>query len=276
MAARAPGKRHLYIPDTQARPGVPLDHMKWIGQAICEYRPDVVVHLGDHFDFPSLNSHEEPGSAPMEGKRFKDDLAAGNDSFAMLCAPMEKETRKGKAWNPRKIFLIGNHEDRADRVANSNPKLLGTVGSDLCELRGWERHEFLERVFVDGFCLSHFFSNTHSSRAIGGEVNSRLNKIGCSFVQGHEQGFRYGNRILANGKTIHGIVYGSAYLHVEGYRGAQGQRHHRGIIILNEVQDGDCCIMELTLNYLCRKYEGKDLFDYMAHKYKGGDWRHLQ
>lgn len=162
-------KRLFVIPDTQVRPGVPLDHLDWIAEAIVHYKPDVVIHLGDHWDFPSLSGHEEPGSAPLEGKRYADDLAVGNEAFARLCRPMEAEIArlkegKRKRWNPRKIFIIGNHETRADRVASNNPKFLGTIGSDQCDIRDWERHGFLEVVDVEGFLVSHYFQSSHSSR----------------------------------------------------------------------------------------------------------------
>lgn len=274
-------KRHFIIPDTQTRPGVPLDHLDWIAQAIVDYKPDVVVHLGDHFDFPSLNGHEQPGSAPMEGRRFADDLFVGNEAFAQLSRPMDAEIARvaanhKKRWSPEKHFVTGNHEARADRVANNDPRLLGTVGSDLCDLRDWKRHGFLERLWLDGICYSHYFQSSHSSRPLGGEVSNRLNRIGASFVQGHEQGFRYGNRITASGMTWHGLVAGSAYLHIEDYRGAQGQRHWRGVVVLNEVEDGEYDIMPLSLKYLCKKYTGDSLHRYMTLKYAFQNWDHLK
>lgn len=249
-----------------------MDHLRWIGAAICEYHPDYVVHLGDHWDFFSLNSHEKPGSAPMEGRRFKDDLEAGNEGFRLLSEPMEKECRRSKAWKPRKIFLDGNHEDRADRTANIDPKYLGIVTSDSCDRRGWERHRFLERVWVEGIVLSHFFQNTHSGRPIGGSIDNRLNRIGASFIQGHEQGFRYGNRIMGCGRTMHGLVAGSCYLAPEAYRGAQGNDHWVGCFVLNEVEGGDYCMMNLSLRYLCRKFERMDLATYMGKKYPYQSW----
>lgn len=91
MTNREGPRRHLFIGDTQVRPGVPLDHLDWVAQAIVDYKPDVIVHAGDHFDFPSLSGHEEPGSAPLEGQRYKDDLDVGNAAFARLCKPMEDE-----------------------------------------------------------------------------------------------------------------------------------------------------------------------------------------
>src|SRR5690606_36998186 len=107
-------------------------------------------------------------------------------------------------------------------------------------------------------------------------IDNRLNKIGASFAQGHEQGFRYGTRIQATGKTWHGLVAGSCYLHREEYRGNQGQKHWRGCVVLNEVNDGDYCVMPLTLDYFARKYAGESLFDYMTKKYPNDDWAHLQ
>lgn len=268
-------RRHFIIPDTQVRPGVPLDHLDWIGKAIVDYKPDVVVHIGDHWDFPSLNSHEEFGSLPQEGKRYQDDLRCGNEAFARICAPMEAERKKGK-WKPELIFTLGNHEARADRVAENNPKLYGTVGSDQCDMRDWKRYEFLDVVNVDSILYSHFFQTSHSPRAIGGTVGNKLTKVGSSFVHGHVQGLDIGTKMLGNGMTLWGAACGSAYLHQEDYRGAQGQRHWRGVLILNEVQNGECCPMPLSLGYLCRKYTGMDLFSYMIKHYPHQCWLHLK
>ena len=41
---------HLVIPDTQAKVGAPTKHLEWIGRYILDRRPDVVVHLGDHWE----------------------------------------------------------------------------------------------------------------------------------------------------------------------------------------------------------------------------------
>ena len=38
-------KRHLIIPDAQIKPGSPTDHIKWCGEAILDYKPDVIVFL---------------------------------------------------------------------------------------------------------------------------------------------------------------------------------------------------------------------------------------
>lgn len=271
-------RRHFLIPDAQVRPGVPTDHIDWIAQAIVDYLPDTVVNIGDWWDMPSLSMHDGVGSAKMEGARYEDDVAVGNEAYARLCAPMEAEqARRANGhrarWTPRKVFCFGNHENRINRAVNNAPKWAGTIGEHHLITRDWERHPFLGRVWQDGLLYSHFFQSSHSSHAIGGTIDNRLNKIGASFVQGHEQGFRYGTRIQASGATWHGLVAGSAYLHDEDYRGNQGQGHWRGVVVLNEVHDGDYCLMPLTLDYLCRKYERMSLAEFLRKKYKDAEYR---
>ncbi len=275
-------RKHLIIPDTQVRPGVPTDHIDWVAEAIVEYLPDAIIHIGDHWDFPSLNQHDKPGAKILEGARYQNDLDAGNEAFARLVAPMRKEIARriknhDPRWNPTTDFCEGNHENRADRAVLNDPKWEGVIGAQNCDVQGFTRHRFLERLWIDGVVYAHYFQNSHSRFPIGGSVENRLNKVGASFVQGHEQGFRYGTRITGAGPTWHGVVCGSCYLHVEDYRGAQGQKHFRGIVVLNEVVDGDFCIMVLTLDYLCRKYTGaKSLYDYMTKKYPDQNWEHLK
>lgn len=274
--AKLSGRRHIYIPDTQTRPGVPLDQIDWISQAVVDYKPDVIIVGGDWWDFPSLNSHSKPGSAPLEGTRFEKDRDVGNATFSRFNKRIKAEQAKDKSWKPRKVFTMGNHEERADRAASEDPKWLGVIGSNHCNVEDFEWHGFLKRVEIDEILYSHYFQNTHSKFPIGGEVNNRINKIGQSFVQGHEQGKKEGSKIMGNGRTYYGLVAGSCYLHEEDYRGAQGQRHWRGVVVLNEVESGEYDIMPLSLRYLCRKYENMRLYDYMMKKYKDGRWEHLK
>ena len=60
--------KHLVIPDVQAKPGVPLEHLDWLGQYIVAKKPDVVVCLGDFADMESLSSYDV-GKRSYEGRR---------------------------------------------------------------------------------------------------------------------------------------------------------------------------------------------------------------
>ncbi len=252
-------RRHLIIPDTQVRPGEDLSHIDAAANAIVEYRPDVVVHLGDHWDMPSLNRHLEKGHKELEGLRVRDDINVGNEAMVSLTGPMLREIERlsrghRRRWQPECHFLFGNHEYRIDRAITSEPKLEGVISRDDLITPLFERHEFLEILNIDGISYSHYFANTHSGRPIGGSIDNRLNKIGRSFVAGHEQGFLYGVRQFPGELTRHGLVAGSFYQHNEGYRGAQGTGEWRGIVVLNEVENGAYDIMPLSMNYLLREF----------------------
>lgn len=179
-------------------------------------KPDYLIVLGDWWDFPSLSSHDEKGSAKKENARVVEDLAAGTAALKRLMDPIRSEVdrltrRHLRRWNPQLIFLEGNHENRANRYAEHEPVLTGVVGSQLCPVEefGFRRYRFLEPVNVGGVVFAHYWQNSKSSRPVGGTIDNRLNKICNSFVCGHEQGLLYGNRPLPMGRTIHGIVAGS-------------------------------------------------------------------
>lgn len=519
-ATRAAHRKHYIIPDLQLRPGVPMDHLPWIGADIVRRKPDVVVLIGDAWDMHSLSSHDEPGSLAKEGARYEDDIKAGMDGLELMMRPVMDEIARTD-WRPRMVYTEGNHENRIMRAINADPRYAGTIGPHHCNVEkyGFERHNFLEVVTVDGiaYCLApehrvlkrdltwvplgdlvvgdellafdehspgprkgrqyrtavveaakvepaprkrviasdgselvvtpehkwlaraasttgwmwvattdlqpgmelckpfevwekedthaagwlggifdgeghlskpnceqggiqigfaqnrgivldracgimralghefnvhgsapavqqaricgasaeklrllgrirperliakfrpemlgrvqasthkqcptilrvedadfgdvakiqtstgtlivegfahhncHYFQMAGSNRPIGGSMDNRLNKICGSFVQGHEQGLLQHRRPLPIGRTIHGIVCGSAYLHSEDYRGPQRNNEWRGTVVLHDVRNmGDCDPMPLTLQYMAREYGGVELHDLLATKY---------
>jgi hypothetical protein len=249
----------MIIPDTQIRPGVPLEHIGWAAQAIVDYKPDVLAVIGDWWDMPSCNRHNKPGSEQVEGTRIMDDIYVGNEAFRTLVAPMDKEIQRRKdkhrpRWNVQKEFFVGNPEFRLDRVIKETPQLNGVIDREAMSTPGFNRNEFLQIVDIDGIWYSHYFSNTLSGRPVGGTIPNRLNKIGHSFVQGHQQGFLYGCQQYPGKLVRHGLVAGSFYLHDEEYRDVQSNGEWRGIVVLNEVNDGKYDIMPLSMDYLRRKY----------------------
>lgn len=245
---------HVVIPDTQIRPDVPFDHLAWAGWYIGEQlkgrRNVTIVHLGDHWDMPSLSSYDR-GKKAAEGRRYADDIAAGNMGFGLLDAALREAAPR---WKPRKVVLRGNHEDRITRAANDDAWLDGAVSLDHTDTLDWEVHGFLEPVWVDGVCYSHYFYPPNTSRPYGGHnIELRLTKIGHSFTMGHQQGLLYGVRSTLRGMQ-HGLVCGSFYQHDEEYRGPQQRGEWRGIVICHEVEDGHYDPMFVSLGYLARRY----------------------
>lgn len=262
-------KRHLIIGDLQAREDSPTRHIDWIAQAINDYQPDVVVQIGDAFDMPSLSSHDERGSKNLEGKRYEKDIAAGNKVFEIL---NNSVTHKCK-----KYFLYGNHEQRIERAINKDPKLDGTIGyHHFSTGAGWKHVGYYNgspgQIEIDRVCYAHYFANPNTGKPISGTIQNKLKQIGQSFVQGHVQGLSRGEVQYATGKTINGAVCGSSYLQDESYKGA-ANFHWRGIVVLNEVGNGGYSDMALSLDYLCRKYEGMSLSRFLNKNYKNAKER---
>jgi predicted phosphodiesterase len=259
---------HLVIPDTQVRDGVNTDHLRWIGQYMVDKKPDVVIHLGDHWDMPSLSSWDR-GKIQFEGRRYEIDIASGNAGFALLNGALKeheaerRRQKKKKSWKPRLVFLRGNHEQRVMRTVEDNAVLEGTIGYHDMDTMGWEVHDFLEPVFIDGVGYAHYWYNPMSGKPYGGNIELRLKNVGHTFTMGHQQVLQYGVRFVG-GRSQHGLIAGAAYTHIEDYKGPQGNEHWRGVIMKHEVNGGSYDPMFVSLNYLCNRYEGVPLAEYLA------------
>lgn len=258
-------RKHLVIPDCQIRPDSPTDFLSWIGTYISEKKPDVIVNLGDFADMESLNYYDK-GKTSFEGRRYVKDINTSKRAMGILTSPFIHM----KDYNPEMHLVLGNHENRITRVVEDDQRLEGTLSVDNLEYEsfGWEVHPFLEVIELDGVHYSHYFCNQLSGKPIGGEsVLLRLKTIGFSFVMGHQQVYLVGVRSLNNGRRIRGIVQGACYLNDELYRGPQSNNEWRGIFVLHEVKDGDYSLMEISLDYLCRRYEGIPVWKFMKDKY---------
>lgn len=266
---------HILIPDTQAKDDVPTDHLSWIGNYIVEEFHDKqvkIIHIGDHADMPALSLYDK-GKRSMEGRRVKADIEAANEAWRILNQPLydfNENRRKTKhaQWNPERFITLGNHEDRINRATENDAQIDGLFSIDDLDYArtGWEVVPFKVVKWLDGVAYSHFFYNPMTGQPYGGNIETRLKNVGHSFSMGHQQLLLYGMRYVAE-KSQHGLVAGSCYLHDEGYKGPQGNNHWRGIIVKHQVQDGSYDPMFVSLDYLCRRYEGMSLERFKKLKY---------
>lgn len=252
-------REHVWIPDTQLRPGVPTNHIAAAANYICKKRPDVIVIGGDWYDLPSLSSYEKPGSSFLEGKRLEHDIDAGNDVLDRFLTRIRTGGRRND-WRPDIHFVEGNHEYRLQRAISDDPvRLEGVLSRDLFLAYTHPMvtyHPFLEIETIDGIMYSHYFCNPLSlmKGVLGGSMDNRLNKLKRSFTQGHQQTLITGSQYLPGGQRIRGLVAGAFYQHDEHYAGPQGHDYWRGIIYKHEVHDGDYDLMEVSLKYLLKEY----------------------
>lgn len=256
---------HAMIPDCQVTPETPTDHLEWIGQYLADIQPDVIVNIGDFADMEALSSYDY-GKKAAEGRRVLNDFDAANKAMRLLMKPIQE----AKDYSPELHMTMGNHEYRVVRAVECDAKLDGFLSLDALNYKdmGYTVHPFLTPVEIDGVNYIHFVPNPNTGKPYGGfNMDTRLKTVGYSFTMGHQQMHMYGSRALGNGKILKGLVSGACYLHDEDYKGKMGNTYWRGIVIKHEVFDGSYDLMEVSLDYLCRRYEGIPLSEFMAKKY---------
>ena len=251
--------RHIAIPDCQVKPGQDFTYLKAIGNYIAEKKPDTIVNIGDFADMPSLSSYDV-GKKSFEGRTYKDDVAAVHEAMNTLMTPILNKierikTNKKKQWNPKLLFTLGNHCDRINRAINLDRKLDGLISIDDLKYEewGWEVIPFLEPVNVDGVLYAHYFTSGVMGRPVT-SARQLLLKKHMSCVAGHQQGRDVSYDKRGDGRQITAIIAGSCYPHDEDYMDFQSNKHWRGLVVLNEVNDGSFDEMFVSLDYLLRKY----------------------
>lgn len=254
-------RKHLVIPDTQMKPGISTEYLRWVGEYIVDKRPDVIVHLGDHADMPSLSSYDK-GKRAAEGQRVQQDIEAAKAGMVALLTPLKRLQEQQRAagqpvYAPELVFTLGNHEERIMRHVNANPELHGFLSyANLgYEEFGWEVHDYLSPVIIDGVTYIHFMPNPMTGKPFSGAAANTLKTVGESFTQGHRQTLEVHTRFLPfSGKQQWVIVAGSYYEHDEDYKGVTGNKHWRGVILKHGVKDGSYDPCFVSIDYLRSRY----------------------
>lgn len=251
--------KHMVIPDTQCKPDGSVEHLTWAGMYALEKRPDVIIHIGDHWDMPSLSVYDV-GKKGFEGRRYIDDIEAGKRGMEAFLAPIKefnKRARKNKQkqYKPRMIFTLGNHEQRIERAIESDRKLEGLISyDDFClQKYGWEVVDYLQPIVVDGVAYCHFFTSGVMGRPVS-SARLLLNKKHMSCVMGHVQDRDIAFQKRADGVSMTGIFAGIFYQHDESYLNAQTNGSWSGIWMLHDVKDGSFDEMPVSMSYLRKRF----------------------
>lgn len=253
---------HVYIPDTQVKYGVPLDHLTALGNYLVEKQPEVIVHAGDHADMPSLSMFDI-GKRQFEGRRYRKDIEAAQAGMEALLSPIwqynkRRAAQKMKQYRPRMVLTLGNHEARIQRAVDSDARLEGTLSMDDLEYQkfGWEVIPFLTPVRVDGISYVHYVQQDNSPGAVSRAHLIAQRRHG-SYTVGHRQTLDYYVSPHLNpdtGKRVQVLMCGAFYQHEEEYMGAQGNQHWRGCVHKQEVDNGQYDPQFLSLSYFMRNW----------------------
>lgn len=229
------GKVHIVIPDSHAHPDFSNRRYSLVGRLISDVKPDVVVDIGDWFDMPSLCSYDK-GTKGFEGRRYKKDIEAGVEAQDRIDVILKKQKKK----LPRKVRCRGNHEERIAKAISRDPVLEGTIGfEDLQSAEyGWEEHEFLEPVKIDGVNYAHYFASGVLGRAVPNARQLLIKQL-ASCTMGHDHRFDYCRQSNVNGDVVNALVCGVFMDYDADYAGPANRIWDRGVVIKRNVEDGN-------------------------------------
>jgi hypothetical protein len=234
----------------QVKPGVSIKHLTWIGNYLADKQPERIICIGDFADMHSLSSYDK-GKKSFEGRRYKKDIEASHRGMEAVMTPIAKVA----GYKPQFDLTLGNHENRCNRAVESQPEFEGLVSVDDLKFPewGWNTHQFLKVIKRDGVLYSHYFCSGPKGLPIGSAARLLAQKH-MSCVAGHQQGLQIASATTGDGKLLTGIIAGSGYAHKEDYLGPQQNNHWRGILMLNDVRNGEFETMPVTLSYLKKRY----------------------
>lgn len=248
---------HLFITDIHAQPGKNNDRAFLLGKLICELRPDVVIVGGDTGDFPSLCSYDK-GKKQFQGRTYQQDVAAHND----FQDKMWHEAKKRKKKLPRRVTLIGNHEQRIERAIDVQPELEGVIS-----YRDLDLDKYYDTcvpytgstpggVSIDGVYYAHYLVSGSSGRPISGEnhASSLLSKRYSSCSVGHSHGVDYSVKTQNDGNKLMGLVGGCFIDYALDYAGEANKLWWRGVTIKRNVERGMYDVEFVSLASLKKRY----------------------
>lgn len=237
-------KTVLVVPDQHAHPDFSNERADWLGKMILDLKPDVLVNMGDAADMESLCSYDK-GKAQFYSRSYTKDIEAHLDFQERMWKPIKKAKRK----KPYNVCLVGNHEQRVEKVLSYEPHLEGEKHGISMRDFDFEKH-YHEVVpydgstpgvySLDGVLFAHYFISGVMGRPIGGEhhASSLIAKNHCSSVAAHSHTFDFSVKQRADGKTLMGLVTGVYQDYKSPWAGASANLWQSGVSVLHGFEEG--------------------------------------
>jgi hypothetical protein len=251
------GKVHLVVPDSHAHPDHDNDRFDWLGALIADVKPDVLIHIGDSADMPSLSTYDK-GKRSFQGRNYKADINSHLDSQERMFAPIKKLKKK----LPRTVFCVGNHEHRISRAIDLSPELDGTISLKDLDLKTYY-DDIVDYnggtpgvISIDGISYAHYFVGGIAGRPLGGihAGYAIATKKFSSATCGHSHLFDTSWHVDLAGNPVIGTVVGCYQDYTNDWAGEVGNLWNRGVCIKRNVENGGYDLQYIRLDSLRKEY----------------------
>jgi hypothetical protein len=183
MPPDGPVHRVVVIGDLHDRPGRTKEHATWIGRHITASKPDHVVCIGDFASLDSLSTFDKPGSAQdIARPSFVEDIASLEECLEALHRDFD--------YTAFPITMTwGNHEHRAQRAADLQPKINGDLPLRVRECFSryrWNQLDYGRYFYLGAVGFTHIPHNAAGKEFRGEHVERQLGpRLTFSLVCGH-------------------------------------------------------------------------------------------
>jgi hypothetical protein len=229
-----------------------------LSKLIIDIRPDVVIHIGDSADMPSLSGYDK-GRKSFQGRTYRADINSHLDFQEKVWGRI----RSLKKRLPRRVFLEGNHENRIKRALDIQPELEGTISFNDLDLGRWYTDvvEYQGNtpgiIEIDGVHYAHYFISGVAGRPLGGEHpgHALIDKRHASSTCGHlHQADWYVTS--PTGRPVMGCFVGCYQDYNSGWAGEANKLWWRGIVVKRNVDKGAYDPQFISLDAIRNEYNG--------------------
>lgn len=255
-------KKLLVIGDPHSSPDTDNRRFDWLGNFILEQDPEIVICIGDFADLNSLSSYDR-GKKTAELRRYRNDIAACHDALTRINKPLEdfnnkrKNIRKAQRKSPKKIMILGNHEERIIRAVNLAPELEGTLSiKDLrYEEFGWEVKQFKVPYHLEGIYFCHYYPSGVKGEPISGFniASNIIAKNMVSSVCGHSHLWDHAIRNRPDSTKVIGLCVGW-YGEEATFTDATNQLWWSGLTLLHDVHEGCFDTEQISIERIQQQY----------------------
>lgn len=248
--------------DPHSSPDTDNRRFDWLGNVILEEEPELVVCIGDFADLNSLSSYDK-GRKSAELRRYRSDVDACHDALEKINKPLDdfnskrKSNKKSARAVPRKVMILGNHENRIDRAVEASPELDGTISiNDLNYQRfGWEQRAFKRPIEIEGVYFCHYYPSGVLGQSISGFniASNIIQKNLVSSVCGHSHLYDHAIRSKPDGTKVIGLCAGW-YGEQATFQDATQDLWWSGLIILHDMTGGRFDVQQLSIEKVKQLY----------------------
>lgn len=240
-----------------------LSRFDLLGKLIVDQQPEVIVIMGDFLTFNCLSFWDRDKRKKMEGQRYILELNAGNEALDRMLFPKntynnQLKKKKKRLYEPRIIYLEGNHEDRLERYLDTDPTFDGMVGvrKDLrLDERGIEFIPYREYINIKGVDFTHIPFG--KAKEIGGlDITRKAQAVtvrSCVFAHTHE--LHVGNCHKRGQDHLQQVINVGCFFEVpEDYVKGRMTNYWKGLVLLHIYKDERFDIETFSIGRMRRMY----------------------